>query len=230
MAERLEMPQETVRKCLRYLDQNGYIKRVSGIGRTRSRYAVRVSFRLPILDPLTPAPEQAGPQQPAARPDAGAAPPDDRPAGAPPRESRSGSGAAPAGMQPKLPAVAGEQAGPVGNPPPAARPPAPVDTRGWCPAAIVAGRRHQGRRCCGTTPRQVAERQRRVDAAAARERDRQYREGLGLGMAGFGVGNPADTVADMRAAIRNAQENNKSEKGRNRNVPIPREPPRAPTS
>lgn len=197
IGEILDMPVETVRKTLRYLDAHGYIRRVSGHGRTRSHYAVVRSFSLPILDPLAPPPDLAGAQpQP--------------PAGPGPGPAADGTGHAGAHSQP--PAPAREQAGPAGAPP-AARPPTPApaelgqaaageasaaDTTGWCADAILAGQAHKNRRCCHTTARQIEKARRREVAAAALAREQGQVQNLGI----TGPGNPApaDIVAQARAA------------------------------
>jgi hypothetical protein len=205
----LDIPKETVRKNLRYLDTHGYIRRVSGQGRTRSYYAVVRSFSLPITDPLAPPPDLAGADS---QPPAGAqadpgpddtAPSSDQPPGPEPESERDGLGQAGADSQP--PAAAREQAGPAGTPPPAARPPAPrtefgqADTTGWCADAILAGHQHQNRRCCHTTPRQIEKARRKQATAAALASEQEQVRKLGLGPAGHGRTPAAELVALARA-------------------------------
>lgn len=210
LAAVLERPQETVRKNLRYLDTHGYIRRVSGQGRTRSYYAVVRSFSLPITDPLAPPPDLVGalPQPPTgARADddpANTATATDQPPGSGPESVADGLGQAAAHSQPA--AATRELAGPADLPPPAARPPASpgellalVDTTGWCADAILAGHRHQNRRCCHTTPRQIEKARRKQVAAVALASEREQVKKLGLGPAGHGRTPAAELVALARA-------------------------------
>lgn len=153
LAEYTDHSPETVRKMLRWLEQDGKIRRAPGTGRARSRYAIPPVWGMAILDPFTPAPTTTVSSAPAVT-----------------------------ATDSTTPATAGAPSAAV-NGSTSAPTPLPTDNQaGWCPAARERGHAHAGRRCCGQTPRQLkaAEQRAARERAAARERERLAAERVPL--------------------------------------------------
>lgn len=203
MAERLNLPRETVRKCLQYLDRAGVITRQPGSGRARSLYVVPIAWDRPLTDPTADPPPPPGPDMtPSAGADITRSNTTSSVTRATAASATSTNGAPrPPEWIPRRPAV--QQLALPG--PRASADQLPDDEPDlWCERARAEGARHLNSRCCGTTKRQIEARKRAAAAARARaERERAAAEDRER-RAAFLASEPSEVESSARAAARAA--------------------------